>query len=47
MSTSDLHSILTRLGLRSEMPNGWDGEDPWARYAKAGIILLTHDGHVA
>ena len=34
---------LTKLGLRSEMPDGWDGEDPWARYSKAGIVLSPDD----
>ena len=31
---------LNRLGLRSTMPKGWDGTDPWARYAAAGIVLV-------
>jgi len=28
---------LTKAGLRSKMPEGWDGKDPWARHKKVGI----------
>lgn len=31
---------LNRLGLRSKMPDDWDGLDPWARH-KAGNIKLA------
>lgn len=31
------HDRLSELGLRSKMPDDWDGEDPWARYDAAGI----------
>ena len=37
--TREEDARMTRLGLRSEMPENWDGVDPWARYAKAGIAL--------
>ncbi len=28
---------LTQEGLRSKMPDDWDGEDVWSRYLRAGI----------
>lgn len=31
---------LNALGLRSRMPDGWDGRDPWARYRKAGVSTI-------
>jgi len=34
---------LNSLGLRSRMPAGWDGMDPFARYRVAGIELLEAD----
>lgn len=35
---------LNDAGLRSAMPAGWDGRDPWARYRYAGIELFDADG---
>ena len=33
-------SILKKLGLESEMPENWDGIDPFARYKYAGIEII-------
>ncbi|MGD8690597.1 MAG: hypothetical protein PVI37_11735 [Gammaproteobacteria bacterium] len=32
--------VLKSLGLESDMPPDWDGEDPFARYKAAGIEVL-------
>ena len=34
---------LTYLGLRSKMPDGWDGIDPLARYKKAQIEIVQNE----
>ena len=35
--TSDEDKALNKLGLKSEMPEDWDGVNVFARYEKAGI----------
>lgn len=35
--TKDEDTALNSAGLRSKMPEDWDGEDPWARYKAVGI----------
>jgi hypothetical protein len=36
---------LNLAGLRSRMPTGWDGENPWARYDHIGIkFVCVEDG---
>ncbi len=35
--TKDEHSKLNASGLRSKMPNDWDGKDVWARYKAVDI----------
>jgi len=35
--TKEEHSRLNGMGLRSKMPDDWNGKDPWARYDAAGI----------
>lgn len=35
--TAEEDQRLNRLGLRAKMPEGWNGKNPWARYAKAKI----------
>ena len=35
--TKDEHARLEAKGLRSKMPERWNGRDPWARYDAAGI----------
>lgn len=37
--TKEEDEALDALGLRSEMPENWDGSDAWARYKMANIIL--------
>ena len=32
--------VLNAQGLRSRMPDGWDGSDVWARYRVAGIAWV-------
>ena len=32
---------LNKLGLRAKMPEGWDGEYPWARYKAANIEVIA------
>ncbi|MEK4878757.1 MULTISPECIES: hypothetical protein [Paenibacillus] len=34
---------LTKMSLRSKMPNNWDEEDVMARYKAAGIQLIPHE----
>ena len=38
--TMDENKRLTSLGLRSRMPDGWDGVDQLARYRAAGIEVF-------
>lgn len=33
-------SVLKKLGLESEMPENWDGNDQFARYKHAGIEVV-------
>jgi hypothetical protein len=35
--THEENQWLRSVGLNSRMPEGWDGNDPWARYRAAGI----------
>jgi len=35
--TKDEHRRLNASGLRSKMPDDWDGENIWARYDAIGI----------
>ena len=35
--TKEEDAKLTKAGLRSKMPEGWDEKDPWARHKKVGI----------
>ena len=35
--TKDEDAKLTEAGLRSKMPDDWDGENPWARHDAVGI----------
>ena len=35
--TKEEDQRLNTMGLRSKMPDDWDGSDPWARYVAAGI----------
>lgn len=37
------HARINRMGLRSKMPDGWDGIDPLARYRAAGLDLTDYD----
>jgi len=37
--TKEEHIKLNSSGLRSTMPTGWDGIDPFARYATLGIKI--------
>ncbi|MCH9853263.1 MAG: hypothetical protein K0U45_07135 [Alphaproteobacteria bacterium] len=37
--TKEEDSLLRSNGLRSVMPDGWDGKNVWARYEKVGIEL--------
>jgi hypothetical protein len=39
--TREEDARLNGLGLRSRMPDDWDEQDVWARYAIAGILLRT------
>ncbi|GAB6422939.1 hypothetical protein bcgnr5378_04770 [Bacillus cereus] len=39
----DENDHLTKLGLKSKMPSDWDGNDIFARYESAGIVLLEND----
>jgi hypothetical protein len=41
--TSDEDVQLRRHGLQHRMPDGWNGADPLARYAAAGIELVSND----
>lgn len=34
-------AVLTRLGLRSAMPEGWDGTNVYARYEAAGVAGVS------
>ena len=36
--TQEEDERLNSLGLRSKMPEDWDGSDPWARHKAAGIV---------
>jgi len=36
--TKEEHERLNSSGLRSKMPEDWDGKDVWARYRQVGII---------
>lgn len=38
--TKGEHDDLDEAGLQSAMPRDWNGKDPWARYAAAGIDLM-------
>ena len=40
--TKEEDQRLTALGLRSRMPDSWDGQDPLARYAAAEIELVEN-----
>jgi len=35
--TREEEAILTGAGLKSRMPDGWDGRDVWARYKATGL----------
>ena len=35
--TKEEDAKLTKAGLRSDMPEGWDEENPWARHDAVGI----------
>lgn len=37
--TKEEHQRLSKFGLRSKMPPNWNGEDKFARYRAAGIVL--------
>ena len=37
--TKDEDNRISRLGMRSLMPHGWDGTNPYARYTKSSISL--------
>lgn len=41
--TIDEDKRLSYEGLRSKMPDYWDGKDPWARYYKVGIEVIKDD----
>ncbi len=41
--TTDEDRSLNALGLRSKMPDDWDGKNPRARYEMAGLEI--HDAH--
>jgi hypothetical protein len=38
--TKSEDKVLSSHGLRSRMPDGWDGSDIWARYRVAGIAWV-------
>lgn len=40
--TKEQDRLLTSLGLQRNMPNGWDGLDPLARYKSANIPLVEN-----
>lgn len=40
--TKEQDRLLTSLGLQRNMPNGWDGVDPLARYKAAEIPLIDN-----
>lgn len=35
--TKEEDAKINKIGLRSKMPDDWNGENPWARYVVAGI----------
>ncbi|MCZ2128631.1 MAG: hypothetical protein LC099_12805 [Anaerolineales bacterium] len=39
--TAEEDQRLNKLGLRAKMPEGWNGVDPWARYAEAKIEVVA------
>jgi hypothetical protein len=39
--TAEEDQRLNKLGLRAKMPEGWDGQDPWARYVVAKIKVVA------
>ena len=41
--TIEEHKDLSDAGLRSEMPDDWDGKDPFARYKVVGIEVDYDD----
>lgn len=38
--TRDEDKELNKAGLRAQMPAGWNGDDPWARYKSVGIQVV-------
>ncbi len=45
--TKDDDRRLSKAGLRSRMPEDWDGRDPLARYKAAGLELVPNVGIAA
>ena len=41
--TTEEHKRLSDEGLRSKMPEDWDGKDPFARYKVVGIEVDYED----
>ncbi|MWJ26727.1 hypothetical protein GPM19_00645 [Halomonas sp. ZH2S] len=41
--TRDEDFLLNAAGLRSKMPENWDGRDPWARYSEVEIRVEKLD----
>lgn len=42
--TAEEHERLNASGLRSVMPQNWDGQSVWARYETVGIELAEQGG---
>src|SRR5262249_61792546 len=42
MSTSDLHSILTRLGLEPESPGAWSGSHGWSASKESALLNIRN-----
>jgi hypothetical protein len=39
-------ALLAKEGLKTNMPNDWDEEDPFARYSRVGIELKPTPDHI-
>lgn len=44
--TKEEDALLATAGLKKKMPDGWDEEDPFARYTHAGIELKPTPDHI-
>lgn len=44
--TKEEDALLTKEGLKTNMPNDWDEEDPFARYSRVGIELKPTPDHI-